>query len=65
MKFLLLQKDSININDTINIANKILQSLPDFDSLLNNLSVKFKINITDTDTYDKDTFNKDKKYDKR
>ncbi|HOK21173.1 MAG TPA: DUF2807 domain-containing protein [Bacteroidales bacterium] len=59
-------KDSININDTINIANKILQSLPDFDSLLNNLSeIKFKIDIPDTDTYDKDIINEDKNYDKR
>lgn len=59
-------KDSINIDDTINIASKILKSLPNFDSLLNNLSeIKFKIDISDTDTYDKDTFNKDKNYDKR
>lgn len=59
-------KDNKDMDDTINIANKILQSLPDFDSLLNNLSeIKFKIDIPDTDTYDKDIINEDKNYDKR
>jgi len=54
-------KDSKDIDDTINIANKILQSLPNFDSLLNNLSeIEFKIDIPDTDTYDEDTINEDK-----
>ncbi len=56
-------KDSKDIDDTINIANKILQSLPNFDSLLNNLSeIEFKIDIPDTDTYDEDTINEDKKH---
>jgi len=61
-------KDSKDIDDTLNIVNKILQSLPDFDSLLNNFSeVKFKIDIADTDNYyeKKNDDKKDTKSDKK
>lgn len=43
-------KDVNDVDDSLNLADKILQGLPNFDSLISNLSeVKFKIDISDSD----------------
>ena len=60
-------KDITEKDDSLNIADKILKSLPNFDSLISNLSqVQFKIDISDSDEVtDNNYFNKKYNDDKK